>query len=387
MTVVGVFFAVIVTLLLIRILYRRAALNKLDVKVSFSKPRATEGASLIITTVLTNSMWLPLPWVSVKLKVSRHLLFADMENAQVTDYFYRNDLYNILMRQRITRRLSFVCGKRGYYNIPSVDIAAWDILMEAKSAALIECDAHLTVYPAILPTEEVDEICVQIYGQLQARNIIYPDPFSFRGIREYSTHDPLKAVNFKASAKAQELMVNLWEHTNARQVILLYNLQRYSVWHNEVLDEYTIKLVASLAERLATANIPVRFITNGLSIKIDGNPVPTGIATVENTTEIAEGIGDLQLERILESLAHLDLEQTDVAPFANILAKTAEAYKYEPEYWLISTYHEPELEAAYKELMAQGARTVWILPCKEGIRIDEENITLSPEIREQVILL
>ncbi|MCL2377685.1 MAG: DUF58 domain-containing protein [Defluviitaleaceae bacterium] len=384
MTVIGIFLAIMLAFFIIRLMYRRAALNKLDIQVSYSKPRATEGASLVITTVLTNSMWLPLPWVSVKLKVSKYLIFSDMENAQVTDFFYRNDLYNILMRQRITRRLAFVCGKRGYYPIPSVDIAAWDILMEAKSAAVVECNAHLTVYPATLPAEDVEDICVQIYGQLKARNIIYPDPFSFRGIREYSPHDPLKAVNFKASAKAQELMVNLWEYMNARQVILLYNLQRYSVWHNEILDEYSIKLVASLAERLTAANVPVRFITNGRGIETLPQP---STAQLENATEITEGIGEMQLERILETLAYLDLEQTEVAPFASILSRAAETYKYEPEYWLVSTYHEPDLEAAYKELMSQGARTVWVLPCTVGIRMQADDITLPPEIREQVIIL
>ena len=387
MTVVGVFLAVFLAFLIIRLAYKRAGVKKLDIQVSYSKPRATEGASLVITTVLTNAMWLPLPWVSVKLKVSKHLIFTDMENAQVTDFFYRNDLYNILMRQRITRRLAFVCGKRGYYPISSVDITAWDILMETKNAVIADCNANLTVYPATLPAAEVDDICVQIYGHLKARNIIYPDPFSFKGIREYSTHDPIKAVNFKASAKAQELMVNLWEHVNARQVILLYNLQRYSVWHNEVLDEYTIKLVASLAERLAAQNVPVRFITNGHSIKTGGEPMLKTSETIENATEVPEGIGDLQHERILEALAYLDLEQKDVAPFAKILSKTAETYKYEPEYWLISTHHEPDLEAAYSELMANGARTVWVMPCTVGIRMSEDDITLPPEIREQVILI
>ena len=383
MTLLGIFLSTLLVLLIVRLVYSRAGLQKLDVQVSFSKPRATEGASLVLTTVLTNAMWLPLPWVSVKLKVSRHLLFADMENAQVTDFFYRNDLYNILMRQRITRRLSFVCGKRGYYRLFDVDLTAWDILMETKSAAPIKCNARLTVYPATLPAEEVDDICVQIYGQLRARNIIYPDPFSFRGIREYSTHDPLKAVNFKASAKAQELMVNLWEYTNARQVILLFNLQRYSLWHNEILDEHAIKLVASLAEKLADKNVPIRFITNGQTAQYEDAPSPLPPA-IDNTTEVPEGIGNMQLERILEALAHLDVENTGVAPFADILAKTAETYKYEPEYWLISTYHGPELVSAYRELAASGARTVWVLPCTVGIR--KEDIILPPEIRDEVIL-
>ena len=375
MTAIGIFIAIFLAFFIIRLLYWQPALEKLDVDVSISSTRAMEGAKLVLTTVLTNTKWLPLPWVSVKLRVSRHLLFSDTENAQITDHYYRNDLYNILMRQRITRRLPFVCGKRGYYRVDSVDVTAWDMLVEQKSSASVKCDVHLTVYPSGLPMENIDDICVQVYGQLRTHNIMHPDPFSFKGIREYSPHDPLKAINFKASAKAQELMVNLWEHTNSRQVILLYNLQKHSRWHSEVLDEYTIKLVASLAEKLVLQNVPTRFITNGISVNDS-----------DTTTHIPEGIGELQLDRILEVLALLDIEKTDVVSFSDILNDTATEYKQEPEYWLISTHHGPELEAAYTELRAQGARTVWILPRSTGILLDVEEITLSREIMEHVIL-
>ena len=415
MTAIGILAAIMLAFFVIRLAYSRSALNKLDVQLSFSSPRATEGMQLTLTTVLTNLKWLPLPWVAVKFSVSKYLLFADMENSQISDNYYRNDLYNILMRQRITRRFSFVCSKRGYYRIPFVDLSAWDILMESKNAAAIECGAHLTIFPSFLPVQEVDNLCVQIYGQLRARNIMHPDPFSFRGIREYSPHDPLKAINFKASAKAQELMVNQWEYMNSRQVILLYNLQRYSVWHNDVLDEYTIKVVASLAERLVKENIPVRFVTNGISVKIEDERKPLPKKPIRNTanhiarllgddkdelkmgslekskpalpTEIPEGIGELQLERILETLALLDVTQTDVAPFEEILKQTTEKYKTEPEYWLVSTYHGPELEAVYKDIIAQGARAVWVLPYSVGLRTGEEDITISQEIREQVIIV
>jgi len=377
---ISVFLAVLLAFLLIRLLYRRVDLSKLEGLVTFSASRAVEGSKLVLTTVLTNTMWLPLPWVAVKFKVSSCLRFADMDNANVTDFYYRHDLYNMLMRQRITRRLSFICAKRGYYHITDLDVTAFDILMEYKNAAKIDCDARLTVYPSTLPVQEVDDICVQIYGQQRARNNIHPDPFSFKGIREYSPGDPLKAINFKASARTQELMVNLWEHMNTRQVIMLFNLQKHNRWHNEVLDEYAIKLVASLAERLLLENVPVRFITNGLSVKIDDEPTSAGF------TEIPDGVGEIQLERIMETLALLDLAQTEVSPFSQILSDTALSHKLEPEYWLISTYHDKDLETEYEKLMSQGARTVWVLPRSAGVRLADEDITLSPEVREQVIL-
>jgi len=415
-TIIGIFLSVLSVFFLIRLIYRRSGLHKLAVEISFSKPRATQGEKLTLTTVLTNEKWLPLPWVAVKFRVSRHLLFADTDNSNITDQYYRNDLYNILMRQRITRRLNFECSKRGFYRIDSVDLAAWDMLMEAKNAEIVPADAHLTVYPTMLTVPEVDNICVQIYGHMRAKSVIHPDPFSFRGIREYSPNDPLRAVNFKASAKGQGLMVNLWEYMNSREVIMLYNLERHSIWHNEVLDEHTIKVVASLADRLTQENVPIRFITNGAMEKVElsGGTVAEDkknlferlaekekapsharrllgdtVAVAESTpiTEIHEGIGELHLTRILEALALLDVSKTNVAPFHEILTRAFQEYKTVPEYWIISTYHGPELTEVYRQIKEQGARVVWILPYSVGLRTGEDDISLPPDVREQVILV
>ena len=416
-TIIGIFISLLFAFFLVRLVYRQSGLHKLAVKLSFSKPRAIEGETLTLTTVLTNEKWLPLPWVAVKFRVSRHLLFADTDNSNITDQYYRNDLYNILMRQRVTRRLKFECGKRGFYRIDTVDLAAWDILMEAKNAEVVPVGAHLTVYPAMISVSEVDNICVQIYGHMRAKSVIHPDPFSFRGIREYSPSDPLRAVNFKASAKGQELMVNLWEHMNSREVIMLYNLERHSVWHNEVLDEHTIKVVASLADRLTQENVPIRFITNGVLEKVESNDdtvveekknLKERLSAKENApsyakrilgdtveaaknspppTEIHEGIGELHLTRILEALALLDVNETNVAPFNEILARAFLEYKTVPEYWIISTYHGPELTEVYSQIKEQGARVVWILPYSVGLRTSEDDISLSPKVREEVILV
>jgi len=86
-------------------------------------------------------------------------------------------------------------------------------------------------------------------------------------------------------------------------------------------------------------------------------------------------------------LALLDLEQTNVTPFAEILTNVALEHKTKPEYWIVSTYHGPDLEDIYKDLRAKGARVVWILPFSVGLRTGEGDISLSPEIREHVIIV
>jgi len=351
MTALGVFIAVIISLALVRQVYRRLCLKNINAELRFAESAATEGDILTLSTVLSNAKWLPLPWVAVKFQVSRHLRFGDMDSAQISDDYYRNDLYNVLMYQRITRRFEFECNKRGYFPIKSLDVTCWDLLMDKKYVAAFECKASLTVCPSILPMPEIDELFTQIGGNIQTRRFIHPDPFTFRGIREYSPSDPLKAINFKASAKATDLMVNLWDYSVTRQVIILLNFQKQNVWHNESLDEWAIKIAASLSHRLTEMHVPVRLISDGI--------------------EVPEGVGDTHLKLLLEAFAHINLEQPPSVPFADILQHSFYQYHQEPEYWLISSYHGEELEAAYKKINGLGAKTLWILPHSDQVPAHE----------------
>ena len=359
MTALGIFISLQLSLVIVRYIYSKLCFKDLDVRLFFSGHAAVEGDNLTLSTELTNAKWLPLPWIAVKFQVSKYLHFTDIESARISDDYYRNDLYNVMMYQRITRRLEFICAKRGYYRLKSLDITGWDLLMDRKFVKNFDCDADLIVYPAVMEIPDIDELYTRINGHLQSRRYIHPDPFTFRGIREYSSTDPLKAVNFKASAKTQDLMVNLWDYSVSRQVVLMLNLQRQTVWHNEVLDERAIKIAASLAQRLVESNIPVRFITNG-----------TGVLTGKGLN-LPEGAGERHLNQILEALAHIDLERQPTKPFSDTLAEIFYQYQQEPEYWLISTYHGEDLESAYNRIGSLGAKTAWIVPYSEQVYIDE----------------
>lgn len=352
MTAISIFLALIIALFILRFLYQKLCLNNLDVQLSFSENTATEGATLVLSTVVKNAKWLPLPWVSIKFQLSKFLQFDDMQSGQISDDYYRNDLYNLLMYQQITRRFSFKCTKRGFFPIKSLDITCWDLFLDRKYAKNFDCRAHLTVYPSSIPLEEIDELCTRINGNIQAKRFIYPDPFTFRGIREYSQNDPLKAVNFKASAKGQDLMVNLWDYSVSRQVVLMLNLQKQSVWHNEVLDEQAIRVAASLARRLTAMHVPITFISHDI--------------------QIAEGAGETQLNNILEVLAHMDINMNFSTPFAEVLRHTFNTYQQEPEYWLISTYHGEDIEAAYNRIEGFGAKCAWVIPYSQQVYVNED---------------
>jgi len=359
MPTLGIFFAIALTIFILHKIYAKFCIRNLDVHVSVSRNYATEGDALTLTEVLTNNKWLPIPWITVKFRAAKELEFA--KTAIVTDAYYRRDLFHILMQQKITRRLTFTCSRRGYYFVDGVELTAWDVLMENRYIKKFPCDVRLTVYPGTIAAEEVDELCTLVYGQLISRHPINPDPFSFRGIREYSSSDPLKAVNFKASARGMGLMVNIWEYSSARQIEILLDVKRHEAWYNETLEERAIKIAASISEKMIASGTPTGFSGNGKSI-ISGAEI-----------NIPQGRGVQHSRAVLEALAYVDFTNQDVEHFAEKINEIIIAGNFSPEYWLITPYYSREIEAAFLQLKATGARAVWIMPGPKPSGIEWSN--------------
>ena len=169
----------------------------------------------------------------------------------------------------------------------------------AQSASLLVC-------PRMLEEAEVVDISRQIIGEVVSRNRLYQNVFSFRGIREYTREDPLSAVNWKASARTGEYMVNIRDYTSGPHVRFLLDLEPPSIRYSEELLEQGIRLAYTLAGRCIQAQIPVSLVSNGRDV-ITGNEVET-----------ASGSSERHLGAIGEALARVSLS-LEPRPFWMVL--------------------------------------------------------------------
>ncbi len=331
-------------------LYRQLWSKKLSCELSFSEKAVTEGQSVFLYETVSNAKWLPLPFVAVKFSMSRNIYTTDTENSFVTDDYYRNDLFSVMSYMRITRKLSFICSRRGYYSIKSVDIVSSDINMVKKLA--LQCPTHtaITVYPKLVPIDGIDALYMKMYGEIFSRRFINPDPFEFKGIREYCPYDDFKAISFNASAKAQQLMVKVYDYTASQNICLLLNTQPYKASADNILYEYAIRMAASIATHTITDAIPTALIANGRDIA-------TG-----KELSVQAGQSQSHLQTILESLARLDLQQ-EVASFTLNLDDIIATSSADTLYILISTYHENDLYTRFTHLLETSAKALWIIPC------------------------
>ena len=131
--------------------------------------------------------------------------------------------------EAVTRRQPVRASQRGYYLIEEAGIVLPDFFAEGVRTMYTGQAASLLVCPKMIDSEEVIDLSRQIVGEIVSRNRLYQDVFSFRGIREYTCEDPLSAVNWKASARAGEYMVNIRDYTSGQHVRFLLDLEQPSI--------------------------------------------------------------------------------------------------------------------------------------------------------------
>ena len=243
--------------------YKRLWDKGLGFRVLFSQREAFEGDELQIRMELTNKKFLPLPWVYVKAELSKEFQqIASDEN----DSFLKSSgmLTSIMMFSMLRKRTYFTCKKRGVFRLYRAKINVSNLLHTEEFSKDVKLDGEVLVFPKTLDDySSMDLVYKVVDSVVQSKALINPDPFEFKGIREYQPTDALKSINFKATAISQKLMVNIHAPTTAYKLTIVLNIdgsQNFSSWE---LYEQSIRLAATLAKYYIEAGASLSFFTNG----------------------------------------------------------------------------------------------------------------------------
>lgn len=204
--------------------------RKLQVSLAFGEQGVYPGELCTLKQIIQNKKRMPLPALQVKFQADKSLQFQDETEAVVTDHYYRSEVFMVGGRKQITRTLPFRPQCRGKYSIGQIQIAAQDFFMSKKYVAVLPENTMIYVYPRQLSMKQLLNHNKQVLGEIVERRSYQEDPFYFRGIRPYQPYDPMKHINWKASAKYGELLVNSFESTYSRDVCLLSDVETDSVF-------------------------------------------------------------------------------------------------------------------------------------------------------------
>lgn len=364
MKLIAAVFVLLVLYLVQKNLYRNRWSRNLTITLKFNKGFIECGEEAELTEQIFNDKFLPLPVLHIKFAVDRSFLFQDMENSVVTDFYHRNDVFSIMGHQKVTRKHKFQGTKRGFYRIEGANILVRDFFLTASFAKSISSDTAIYVFPEKLDMDSLSLVYQGILGEIAARKSLLYDNLTFRGIRDYQSFDPYRSINWKASAKASNLKVNVYDYTMDAEVRILINLDTDSMIKTDRLLEDSIALASTAARKFLMDNVRVSLLTNG------EDSMSHEMVAVSAGADLSHGVTiDKYLSRIESSrgkdafLALLDDE-----------LKMAELHVL---YFIISPYHKNDLMERLDRMEKKGLSVNMIVPYYDRIGYQPERPYIS----------
>ena len=113
--------------------------------------------------------------------------------------------------QRIRSRLTVIATHRGEFTFGPAKLSSGDPVGLRERSALTEGLEHLLVYPKVFALSPAGIVSRALLGDLRSRRELLHDPSRTAGVREYRVGDPLRFVDWRATARSTSLMVREFE--------------------------------------------------------------------------------------------------------------------------------------------------------------------------------
>lgn len=324
--------------------------RKLSVEIAYANDRASVGDEILLTERVKNGKWMPILVLQVGYQTDIGLEIHADSLVTISDHVNVLEVFSLGAYERTERHLHVTCIKRGYYRIRNTSLKGYHLFGLDAYYKNIEQIAALYVYPQRVNLPSLFMVIDRLSGDLKAQRFLFEDPFLFRGIREYTPLDPMSQINWKASARTGSLQVNLRDYTAGQRVWILLNLENPICMLADDLLEDSIRIAATIAERLIQHQIPVCLSTNGIDV-VTGT-IPT----------LGAGCSQGHLQRILETLARLDIH-IPVTSFSAIVAERVESTGDVQESCCVISVSQSDAVATEVEQLGivQGS-VLWICP-------------------------
>ena len=231
--------------------------------------------------------------------------------------------YSVRWWERVSRRHRGVCRERGVHQFGPAIAEAGDPFGVAAVDRELPAVDELIVLPKVLEVPGLPLLVGRPQVDAPARVSLARDPTGLVGARPYRPGDPLRVINWRATARRQRLVSNRFEPTVTAQALIALNLRTvryfYEGFDAEVMELLCV-VAASLAAGLAALGFGVGLLSNAYLTN-----APGGVAI-----DPAPGA----LDEILETLARVVLYPP--SPFEVVLGLEAATPRDSTDYVVVT---------------------------------------------------
>jgi uncharacterized protein (DUF58 family) len=237
--------------------------------------RALFGEEIPLEIEVVNDKLLPLTWLHVEDQVPGGLQVkgATLRLAANGRRHEMHHLLPMLPYQRVRRTMTVVCTNRGEHTFGPGHIESGDPFCLRRRDRRIPRVDRILVYPKIFRVDALEVIGRLSLGDRRGDPRLAGDPSRVAGVREYRPGDPLRHVDWRATARGGSLLVREYEPTAALQLALFSDIR--IVGDTGALSardavEFTLAVTASLVADLVERKVPTGLYS---SATVAGRPV------------------------------------------------------------------------------------------------------------------
>ncbi|GIW12610.1 MAG: hypothetical protein KatS3mg062_0049 [Tepidiforma sp.] len=248
--------------------WSRHLFDRLVLHRRLSERRVFIDEPVTLEVELTNRKLLPLPWFEWRLALGEHLRVAGESLAASAvpglHYLVRRGTLGWYAAERW--RFELASSQRGYHPIGPAAVRSSDILGAWPSRTEDVGVDHLVVFPRVYRLAELGLPAERPFGETRGGNRIFEDPLRIAGLREYRPGDPLRRIDWKATARAGDLRSRVYEPSASRQLYVFLNIDTLEhAWEGYLADELErlVSLAASVVSWAAGARYAVGLLANG----------------------------------------------------------------------------------------------------------------------------
>jgi uncharacterized protein (DUF58 family) len=233
-------------------LWSRASLARVRYARSLPMRRAFVGESLEVTYSLTNRKALPVPWIEVRDTVPEKAPPEDEPGRPGggPGTLLMNRSTSLAWYERVRWRHRFRCKARGYFQFGPAVLRASDIFGFFPATAEDNSIEHLTVLPKVLPLRDIGLPPQRPFGESSGGSAMFEDLSRVIGLRDYRSGDPLKRIDWKATARTQKLQSRLYDPAATLTMVIALNVSTLEhPWegYDPVILERGVTVAASIA--------------------------------------------------------------------------------------------------------------------------------------------
>ncbi|MFN8583857.1 MAG: DUF58 domain-containing protein [Dehalococcoidia bacterium] len=326
-------------------LWARVSLEDVRYRRVLRERRVFMGETIDLRLRLANEKRLPVPWLEV-----REYLPEAMPAGGV--HVTPSGLPGTVLMQRSTSLgaheqlewpLTLDATERGFFRLGPTRLRSGDLFGIFEREETIRGGDSVVVYPRTYSLPELGIISARPFGERAGGRRIFEDPVRVVGVRDYFPGDPLKRVDWNATARIGRLQSRLYEPSRTRAVVVALNISTMDqswLGFDPLLLERNVVVAASIARWAFEEHAALGLIANG------------SFPDADRAIRIGAGSRSDQLVRVLEALAM-------IAPFtisrlALELERPGHALPAGATLIVVASLMPPDLAATLRRLRGEG---------------------------------